>query len=45
MGDMAEAILEGLLCQVCGELIDDDEPGYPRTCEACQGDDDNAEPE
>lgn len=38
MGDIADAILGGLFCQVCGELIDEEEPGYPRTCEGCQGD-------
>jgi|GEM_PF-1785760 len=35
MGDIAEMILEGVLCQVCGELIDGEEPGYPRDCESC----------
>lgn len=38
MGDIAEAILDGLFCQVCGEVIDEESPGYPRTCEGCQGD-------
>ena len=28
-------IADGLCCQVCGAYIDDDEPGYPRTCEDC----------
>lgn len=35
MGDVAEMMLEGLLCEVCGELIDGDEPGYPRRCAGC----------
>jgi hypothetical protein len=45
MGDIAEAILDGTLCQVCGELIDDDAPGYPRTCEGCQGDENDGDTE
>ncbi len=28
-------IADGLCCQVCRAYIDDDEPGYPRTCEDC----------
>ena len=28
-------IADGLCCQVCGAYIDDDEPGFPRTCEDC----------
>lgn len=31
-------IAEGLCCQVCGAVIDLQEPGYPRTCEFCSGD-------
>jgi len=34
MGEMAEAILEGLFCECCGELIDGEEPGHPRRCGA-----------
>lgn len=36
MGDAAEMVLEGLLCQTCGDLIDGEEPGYPRFCEDCE---------
>ncbi|WP_258022808.1 hypothetical protein [Brevibacillus formosus] len=37
MGEVAEMIISGLVCQVCGESMDDfEEPGYPRTCEDCQ---------
>lgn len=32
----AEMILEGLLCQCCGELIDGEEPGIPRSCADCE---------
>ena len=28
-------VADGLCCNVCGEYIDGEEPGYPRTCEAC----------
>ncbi len=45
MGDMqegiADLILDGTLCQVCGALMEDlidelsESPGYPRTCEDC----------
>jgi len=37
MGEIADAMLEGLLCEVCGVLMDDIEaPGYPRRCLGCQ---------
>ena len=46
MGQVSEMILDGVLCQVCGELFDDlkpasgnvllPPPGYPRTCEDCK---------
>ncbi len=36
MGDMAEAMLDGTLCEVCGSFIDGEIPGYPRKCEDCE---------
>lgn len=37
MGDIAEMILEGILCEVCSIYIQDGEkPGYPRKCESCE---------
>ncbi|WP_193437413.1 hypothetical protein [Sporolactobacillus pectinivorans] len=36
MGEAAEMILEGILCEQCGCLIDGEETGYPRLCEDCQ---------
>lgn len=36
MGDIADKILEGLLCEVCGANVDGDEPGYPRKCKDCE---------
>ena len=35
MGDMADATINGLFCEQCGELIDGDEPGCPRNCDGC----------
>lgn len=36
MGDIAEMILDGILCEVCGTYIEDlEESGYPRKCEDC----------
>ncbi|GBG09475.1 hypothetical protein PAT3040_04121 [Paenibacillus agaridevorans] len=37
MGDIADMILEGILCKGCGSYIDDgEEPGHPRTCDDCE---------
>ena len=36
MGEIADAIINGLLCEQCGCLIDGEEPGYPRSCEECE---------
>lgn len=35
MGDMSDCILEGLVCMHCGDIIDFEEPGYPRSCDSC----------
>ena len=39
MGEIADMMLEGTMCQECGEFIDDGEegPGYPRLCAGCAG--------
>jgi len=37
MGDMAEMMTSGLLCETCGTLVDGTEPGYPRKCGDCGG--------
>tara|TARA_B100000614_G_scaffold262909_1_gene300667 strand:+ start:169338 stop:169856 length:519 start_codon:yes stop_codon:yes gene_type:complete len=37
MGDMADAIIEGLFCEGCGQVIDGDSPGFPRKCNECGG--------
>jgi hypothetical protein len=41
MGEAAEDILEGCVCEVCGEWFDDvldgeEPPGHPRRCERCE---------
>lgn len=39
MGEIADMMLEGLLCEGCGELIGDGSgtpPGYPVRCAGCQ---------
>ncbi len=38
MGDVADSMICGAACQRCGCWFDDDdEPGYPRTCDGCGG--------
>lgn len=38
MGEISEMILDGTLCQICGVFLEDEEDaGYPRTCEGCEG--------
>lgn len=36
MGEVAEMMLDGTLCQGCGVFIDEDIPGYPRSCHDCK---------
>lgn len=48
MGEISEAILDGLMCEVCGEVFEDalegdDPPGFPRRCPGCDKDWDLAE--
>lgn len=43
MGDIAEAILDGTLCEVCGVFIDMDSPGYPRACDGCKEEEEEEE--
>ena len=35
MGEIAEMMLEGHMCQWCGEMIDD-AMGFPTICASCQ---------
>lgn len=41
MGEIAELMLEGALCTVCGERLGD-ACGYPRMCAGCELRDENA---
>lgn len=36
MGDFTEAVIEGIFCCECGELVDGTETGFPRPCEECK---------
>jgi hypothetical protein len=39
MGEIAGMMLDGVMCQECGEFFEDGEaPGYPRSCAACSRD-------
>ena len=49
MGQATEDMLAGVVCQECGEWMEDmfdgsEEPGYPRTCSSCGGGEDNPLP-
>ena len=36
MGEAGDDILEGLLCRVCGCVIDGQSPDFPRECDECE---------
>jgi hypothetical protein len=36
MGEIADAMINGLFCEQCGVFLDGEEPGYPRKCDNCQ---------
>jgi Zn finger protein HypA/HybF involved in hydrogenase expression len=36
MGEIANMVLDGTLCEGCGVLIDGAVPGYPRSCSGCR---------
>ena len=36
MGDIADMMLDGTLCEGCGVYVDDETTGYPRRCAACR---------
>lgn len=38
MGEIAEMMLDGLLCESCGGVIDMEESGHPRRCASCLAD-------
>lgn len=35
MGDAADDLLSGLMCEQCGQYLDGEAPGYPRSCKYC----------
>lgn len=36
MGDAAEMVLEGILCQNCGTFLDEEGCGFPTNCSYCE---------
>jgi hypothetical protein len=36
MGEMADAIMDGDCCEMCGEFFSDIGEGYPRMCSRCR---------
>lgn len=36
MGEIAEMVIMGILCEQCGVLIDGKTTGYPRGCDDCE---------
>lgn len=36
MGEIADMMIDGEVCEECGEFFDDEAPGYPRKCSACR---------
>jgi hypothetical protein len=35
MSDIAEMMLEGILCATCGVYLDSEPVGFPKYCEQC----------
>ncbi|WP_098493331.1 hypothetical protein [Collimonas sp. PA-H2] len=42
MGDVADMMLDGTLCQGCGVFLNEDAPGYPCSCRGCRIDEKKA---
>lgn len=38
MGEIAEMMLDGTLCEGCGAYLDGSADGFPRRCRACKSD-------
>ena len=38
MGEIADAMLNGLFCMTCGEYLEAGECGHPRSCAGCAKD-------
>lgn len=43
MGEIAEMMLDGTLCESCGVFLEASGPGYPRRCRSCSGAHDRTE--
>lgn len=43
MGEIADDMINGFTCEMCGMFLDGEEPGYPRYCSAECADDRNAD--
>lgn len=44
MGEIADMMLDGTLCEVCGVYLGDDDgegAGHPQRCKACGDDEEN----
>lgn len=35
MGEIADMMIDGTMCQVCGVFLNEEAPGYPVTCGGC----------
>ena len=44
-GEIVDHVLEGALCSNCFEYFEDEAPGYPRLCDACADDGEDAAPD
>lgn len=40
MGDIADMMLDGTMCQMCGEFMGGEGDGFPVVCVSCQKDND-----
>lgn len=36
MGEVNDMIYDGMLCEVCGDFIDNNYKGVPRVCDVCK---------
>lgn len=36
MSETVDMVLEGILCEQCGEIVDGEETGFPRICDTCE---------
>jgi hypothetical protein len=36
MGDFADMVIEGIMCEMCGVFIDAEGCGHPQKCDYCE---------